>query len=148
MLLLRQPCHFQRDSVERRQYVQRQRQGPRASFNPSRPQPRFYAPRHSGTAWTTLSIPPGKLEVPVVRSQTTRDTNPVGMIGRCPTVYRHSDERCERERTTGIKRLKGHGPEHAQYTRLHSHHGDRQCVCYITLGRHNFCFRSYALRKQ
>ena len=41
-----QPGHFQRDCVERRQYVQRQR-GPRASFNPSRPQPRFYAPRHS-----------------------------------------------------------------------------------------------------
>ena len=41
-----QPGHFQRDCVERRLYVQRQ-QGPRASFNPSRPQPRFYAPRHS-----------------------------------------------------------------------------------------------------
>ena len=41
-----QPGHFQRNCVERRQYVQRQ-QGPRASFNPSRPQPRFYAPRHS-----------------------------------------------------------------------------------------------------
>ena len=41
-----QPGHFQQDCAERRQYVQRQ-QGPRASFNPSRPQPRFYAPRHS-----------------------------------------------------------------------------------------------------
>ena len=41
-----QPGHFQQDCVERRQYVQRQ-QGPRASFKPSRPQPRFYAPRHS-----------------------------------------------------------------------------------------------------
>ena len=41
-----QPGHFQRDCVERRQYVQRQ-QGPRASVKPSRPQPRFYAPRHS-----------------------------------------------------------------------------------------------------
>ena len=40
-----QPGHFQRDCVERRQYAQRQ-QGPRASFKPSRPQPRFYAPRH------------------------------------------------------------------------------------------------------
>ena len=41
-----QPGHFQQDCVERRQYAQRQ-QGPRASFNPSRPQPRFYAPLHS-----------------------------------------------------------------------------------------------------
>ena len=41
-----QPGHFQQDCVERRQYAQRQ-QGPRASFKPSRPQPRFYAPRHS-----------------------------------------------------------------------------------------------------
>ena len=41
-----QPGHFQRDCVERRQYIQQQ-QGPRASFNPSRPQPRFYAPLHS-----------------------------------------------------------------------------------------------------
>ena len=41
-----QSGHFQQDCAERRQYVQRQ-QGPRASFNPSRPQPRFYAPRHS-----------------------------------------------------------------------------------------------------
>ena len=41
-----QPGHFQQDCAERRQYVQRQ-QGPRASFNPSRPQLRFYAPRHS-----------------------------------------------------------------------------------------------------
>ena len=41
-----QPGHFQQDCAERRQYVQRQ-QDPRASFNPSRPQPRFYAPRHS-----------------------------------------------------------------------------------------------------
>ena len=41
-----QPGHFQQDCVERHQYVQRQ-QGPRASFNPSRPQPRFYAPWHS-----------------------------------------------------------------------------------------------------
>ena len=77
-----QPGHFQQDCAERRQYVQRQ-QGPRASFNPSRPQPRFYAPRHSAGPF---SIPPGKLEVPVVRSQTMEDMNPVGMIGRCPTV--------------------------------------------------------------
>ena len=55
-----QPGHFQQDCAERRQYVQRQ-QGPRASFKPSRPQPRF-------------------------RTQTTGDMNPVGMIGRCPTV--------------------------------------------------------------
>ena len=41
-----QPGHFQRDCIERRQYAQRQ-QGPRASFKPSCPQPRFYAPRHS-----------------------------------------------------------------------------------------------------
>ena len=41
-----QPGHFQQDCAERRQYVQRQ-QAPRASFNPSRPQPRFYAPWHS-----------------------------------------------------------------------------------------------------
>ena len=41
-----QPGHFQQDCAERRQYVQRQ-PGPRTSFNPSRPQPRFYAPRQS-----------------------------------------------------------------------------------------------------
>ena len=41
-----QPGHFQRDCAERRQYAQRQ-QGTRASFKPNRPQPRFYAPRHS-----------------------------------------------------------------------------------------------------
>ena len=41
-----QPGHFQQDCAERRQYVQRQ-QSPRASFKPSRPQPRFYATRHS-----------------------------------------------------------------------------------------------------
>ena len=43
-------------------------------------------PRSAAQRWTTLSIPPGKLEVPVVRSQTTGDMNPVGMTGRCPTV--------------------------------------------------------------
>ena len=42
----KQPGHFQQDCAERRQYVQRQ-QGPRGSFKPSRPQPRFYATRHS-----------------------------------------------------------------------------------------------------
>ena len=53
--------------------------------------------RSAAQRWTTLSIPPGKLEVPVVRSQTTGDSCPllsgfwqqgplVGMIGRCPTV--------------------------------------------------------------
>ena len=41
-----QPGHFQQDCAERRQYVQRQ-QSPRTSFSPSRPQPRFHAPRHS-----------------------------------------------------------------------------------------------------
>ena len=41
-----QPGHFQQDCAERRQYVQWQ-QGPRASFSPNRPQPRFYARRHS-----------------------------------------------------------------------------------------------------
>ena len=53
-----QPGHFQRDCVERSQYTQRQ-QGPRASFKPSRPQPRFYAPRHSAgpVSYTHLTLP-------------------------------------------------------------------------------------------
>ena len=41
-----QPGHFQRDCIERCQYVQWQ-QGPQASFKSSRPQPQFYTPQHS-----------------------------------------------------------------------------------------------------
>ena len=33
---------------------------------------------------------------------------------------------------------------HSTHGYVNSHHGDRQCVYCITLGRHNVCFRSYA----
>ena len=75
-----QPGHFQQDCVEIRPTAA----GP-SSLLQTPPSPATVR-RSAAQCWTTLSIPPGKLEVPVVRTQTTGDMNPVGMIGRCPTV--------------------------------------------------------------